>query len=395
VLVVGAGVGGLCLAQGLRRAGIDVRVFERDPTADARGQGYRLRIDEHGSSALARCLPDDLFRLFRATANPPYQPRGAVFNHHLEQIESWRANSRAAAPASCVANRRTMREVLLAGLGDAVRFDREVVEVAGGADGVRVTFRDGRMDDGDVLVGADGINSVVRRHLLPHAALHDTGLRAVYGHATLDARLSAVLPESLFGGSSPVLGPAGTTLAVGVYRPCLPPPRAAAAIAPYARLSRSPDYVKWTLVAPPESLGMPEAEMWTAPPARLHTAARRVTAGWHPALTDLVAVSDVPSLFVLAIRAALPVNAWPTGRITLLGDAIHATTPVGGTGANTALRDAALLAECLAEVGRDGGDPRPRLSRYEEQMLGYGFEAVRRSVRGAEHIFRAPVRVPG
>jgi 2-polyprenyl-6-methoxyphenol hydroxylase-like FAD-dependent oxidoreductase len=140
---------------------------------------------------------------------------------------------------------------------------------------------------------------------------------------------------------------------------------------------------------------MTEAEMWAAPPARLHTAARRVTAGWHPALVELVDVSDGPSLFVLAIRAALPVSAWPTGRITLLGDAIHATTPVGGTGANTALRDAALLADCLVEVSRGGGDPRARLSRYEDQMLGYGFEAVRRSLRGAEHIFRAPVPAPG
>jgi 2-polyprenyl-6-methoxyphenol hydroxylase-like FAD-dependent oxidoreductase len=354
-----------------------------------------LRIDEHGTSALAHCLPDDLFELFRATANPPYQPRGAVFNHHLEQIESWRGDGRAPGPPSYVANRRTLREVLLAGLGDAVRFDREVVGVAAAGDGVRVTFRDGRTADGDVLVGADGINSVVRRHLLPRAGLHDTGLRAIYGHATLDARLSSALPEPLFGGSSPVLGPAGTTLAVGVYRPRLPPPRAAAAIAPYARLSRSPDYVKWTLVAPPGSLGMTEAEMWAAPPARLHTAARRVTAGWHPALVELVDVSDGPSLFVLAIRAALPVSAWPTGRITLLGDAIHATTPVGGTGANTALRDAALLADCLVEVSRGGGDPRARLSRYEDQMLGYGFEAVRRSLRGAEHIFRAPVPAPG
>src|SRR5689334_12530827 len=138
VLVVGAGVGGLCLAQGLRGAGFDVRVFERDATAATRGQGYRLRIDEHGIRALRRCLPDDLFRLFRATSNPPYQPRGLVFNHHLEQIDSWGDEAEPFDPAraSTVANRRTLRQVLLAGLGDTVAFGREVVRVADTGGGV-------------------------------------------------------------------------------------------------------------------------------------------------------------------------------------------------------------------------------------------------------------------
>ena len=178
VLIVGGGVGGLCLAQGLRQSGVAVEVFERDPTADTRGQGYRLRIDEHGIAALARCLPDDLFRLFRATANPPYPPRGAVFDHRLEQIETWGADPASADPAraSTVANRRTLREVLLAGLGDAVAFGREVTAVTATAERACVLFRDGAMATGDLVVAADGVNSVVRRQLLPHAELFDTGL---------------------------------------------------------------------------------------------------------------------------------------------------------------------------------------------------------------------------
>jgi hypothetical protein len=61
VLIIGGGIGGLCLAHGLERAGIDFTVFERDHDADARLQGYRLNIEPIGSSALHACLPGSLW----------------------------------------------------------------------------------------------------------------------------------------------------------------------------------------------------------------------------------------------------------------------------------------------------------------------------------------------
>jgi 2-polyprenyl-6-methoxyphenol hydroxylase-like FAD-dependent oxidoreductase len=203
VLVVGAGMGGLCLAQGLRKAGVRVRLFERDATPHTRGQGYRLRIDEHGVDALARCLPDELFALFRATTNPPHPPRGIVFDHRLRQIDSL---ADALGPAerrrlSTVANRRTLRQILLAGLSDAVDFGREVVAVRDTGHGVTARLADGSTVGGDVLVAADGINSTVRRQLLPGAELYDTGLRGIYGYAILDWHLRDVLPERLLSGS--------------------------------------------------------------------------------------------------------------------------------------------------------------------------------------------------
>jgi 2-polyprenyl-6-methoxyphenol hydroxylase-like FAD-dependent oxidoreductase len=57
VAVVGAGLGGLCLAQGLRREGVDVTVYERDASLEGRRQGYRLHLDARAGVALARCLP--------------------------------------------------------------------------------------------------------------------------------------------------------------------------------------------------------------------------------------------------------------------------------------------------------------------------------------------------
>lgn len=75
VLIAGAGIGGLCLAQGLHAARVRVSAFERDPSLDNRvlenrGQGYRIHIDNHGGEALRRCLPEHVYRLYLAT------PRG-------------------------------------------------------------------------------------------------------------------------------------------------------------------------------------------------------------------------------------------------------------------------------------------------------------------------------
>ncbi len=390
VLVAGGGVGGLALAQGLRQAGVGVRVFEKDGTADSRGQGYRLRIDEHGIAALRQCLPADLYELFEATANPPYPPRGAVFDHHLNQIESWRGEATGSRP-STVANRRTLRQILLAGLGARVEFGRDVVGVSQDAGSATLHFSDGTSATGDVVVAADGVNSVIRRQLLPHAEVIDTGVRGLYGHAVLDDRLRAILPEVLFGGSSPVLGPRGVTMAVGVYTPRRPPREAAAAIAPHARLSEVSDYAKWTLVGPPEVFGFDDTSLWTVDPISLYASAARVTADWHPALVEMVRSSDGADTFPLSIRAAAPVPAWAPSRVTYLGDAIHATTPVGGTGANTALRDAAHLTRHLIGAARGRGRVTVTIGGYESRMREYGFEAARRSLRGAERIFQIPV----
>ncbi|HXP18941.1 MAG TPA: NAD(P)/FAD-dependent oxidoreductase [Streptosporangiaceae bacterium] len=390
VLIAGGGVGGLSLAQGLRREHVEVAVFERDPAAVARGQGYRLRIDAQGDDALAACLPDDLFELYRATSNRPYMSRGNAFDDQLNLIFSAGVAPGPFDPAkaSTAVNRLTLRQVLLAGLDDVVHFGHELVHVERSGTGVLARFASGASAEGDVLVGADGINSAVRRQLLPHASMIDTGLRAVYGHATLDTEMLALLPGSLFGGTSSILGPGQLTMALGTFQPSRPLGEAAAQIAPYARLDPVPDYMKWTLVAPTGSFALPEHELWDADPVTLTRLAAQMTQGWHPAIRGLLARSDASITFFLAIRSARPVAAWPPGRVTMLGDAIHATTPVGGTGANVALRDAALLTRCLADVDRRRADLLGAISEYESRMRDYGFGAVANSLRGAERIFR-------
>ena len=69
--IIGAGLGGLALAQSLVRLGIDVRVYERDTSPATRSQGYRITLDKRGIRALEACLPSNLWGLFQATLGEP------------------------------------------------------------------------------------------------------------------------------------------------------------------------------------------------------------------------------------------------------------------------------------------------------------------------------------
>src|SRR6266516_2694484 len=68
VIIIGGGLGGLCLAQGLKKAGISVALYERDRTPNDRLQGYRIHLEPQGNRALAACLPADLFNRYLATS---------------------------------------------------------------------------------------------------------------------------------------------------------------------------------------------------------------------------------------------------------------------------------------------------------------------------------------
>src|SRR5262249_54615358 len=107
-------------------------------------------------------------------------------------------------------------------------------------------------------------------------------------------------------------------------------------------------------------------------------------ADWSEELRTLVQLADAGTINTLVIRTSEPVAPWEAGRVTLLGDAIHAMTPYRGIGANVALNDAMRLTDALV-AARDGEQPLlDAIEAYESEMRRYGFAAVKGSLRAMQ-----------
>lgn len=373
VLIAGGGIGGLCLAQGLRRAGVEVAVYERAATAAAFREGYRLHISPEGSRALAACLPAELFQAVQATSGRP--PRAMSFvTEHLAELLSADVLPDDAEPDPIAAhrsvNRHTLRRILLDGLDDVVRFAKECVGYERRGDTVTAHFADGSSAEGDVLVGAEGGRSAVRAELLPHAGRVETGMISVGGLLPLTAETRRLLPPQLLRGPAGVLAPHGFSMFVATHEAVIPDAYRHLA-PPDAR-----DTVVWGFTGP--EYGLP-TDGRSGEELRELVLSR--TRGWDPRLRALVELAEADSLNAITIRTAVPVRAWPAGNVTVLGDAIHSMPPSLGVGANIALRDAEVLAGKLSAVAC-GELPLVRaVGAYEEEMRGYGFAAVRASNR--------------
>ncbi|MEV4355292.1 FAD-dependent monooxygenase [Nonomuraea sp. NPDC049625] len=381
VVVIGAGLGGLCLAQGLKAAGVAVTVHERDPSVGHRPQGYRIHLDSRAARALSECLPPRLYELFTAMSGQPSR-RVTIVDEHLRELHAVRFGDGASGEApetfNAAVDRMTLRTILLAGL-DEVRFGAEFVRYEQQDGGrVRAFFADGSTAAGDLLVGADGIGSRVRGQRLPQARVKDLGVRCLYGRTTLDDRVAGLLPPALAEGFMSVRS-ARAGLALGLVRPRENPAEAAARLWPGLRLDWAGDYVMWALAVPAAALPGTDRELAAADGAHLHELAAGHVAGWHPDLVELVASARADQTFYVPVRSSVPLKPWGPDNVTLLGDAVHAMSPAQGSGANCALLDAALL--CRA-VGA-GGPLVEAVGGYERKMTELGFAAVRASERAA------------
>ncbi|TWB23777.1 FAD binding domain-containing protein [Nitrospirillum amazonense] len=170
ILIVGAGLGGLSLAQSLSRAGIACEIFERDNAPFDRPQGYRLHLDGDAINAAREVLTPELWRLFEQTSQWT-EPYTTILGTDLSVIKRlptqddlgdvWPATEASARHANV--DRATLRQILLAGLENRIHFAKAIDRYESSDQGVTAHFSDGTSVTGDMLVGADGIRSTVRR----------------------------------------------------------------------------------------------------------------------------------------------------------------------------------------------------------------------------------------
>ena len=399
VIIIGGGTGGMCLAHGLKRAGVSVAVYERYASRSDGLYGYRVGIDPTGNRALKECLPPEVFRTFtatcarspryfnvltekmRRTASIPLRPDG-------DDVDSERSVSRA-----------TLRQVLFTGMEDILHFGKVFTRYEQNGDGtVTAFFSDGTSATGDVLVSAEGTRSAVRRQYLPHATVKDAGITAIATRTPLTPRTRALIPDEALNGLSMIFGTKGMIGMLHVMefpwdaegRPKDPADPARLRQWAGLRHDTSRDYINLSVWSADDRFPADAAELRGT---ELVALALRLTADWHPNLRRLLELSDPAAAFPIRIATSEPVDPWPTTNVTLLGDAIHTMTPGQGVGANTALRDAALLCRQLVAADRGERELLDAIGAYEAEMIPYGFARVADSLanngtRGDDPLYR-------
>lgn len=384
VLIIGGGIGGLTLAQGLEKAGISAAVYERDRTLTARLQGYRVHISPTGSRALHECLPPALFEIFDRTCGAP-NTAVRFFTEQMRVLLSFEGDLIADTDPVArhrAASRITLRQVLISGL-DNIHLGKtfERYQERGGR--IVAYFADGSCAEGDVLVAADGGGSRVRRQFLPDAERIDTGVIGIAGKIFLDVARDRVA-RPLLDGISLVAARGGLGLFVAVQELTGGPVAGVGGNEPVLAgmgnlFENNRSYLMWALSAKREKFALANGAYTDA--SALSAAASHNMAGWSHAFRDLVGLTDPTTVSCLPIRSSVPVAPWRTDRVTLLGDAIHSMTPYRGIGANVALKDAARLTGALVAAQRGERDLIDAIHEYEAGMLDYGFRAVRNSLK--------------
>jgi 2-polyprenyl-6-methoxyphenol hydroxylase-like FAD-dependent oxidoreductase len=389
VIVIGAGLGGLSLAQSLRRTEIHVQIFERDHGPFDRPQGYRLHLDADAINACKEVLSPELNAVFEATAQWT-EPYTTILKKDLSVVKRllteddhgdvWPAHE--GAPVHANVDRATLRQILLAGLDDCLHYGKSLDRYTSDQTGVTAYFSDGTTVRGNLLVGADGIRSAVRRQRAPHAKTVGAGITAIYGRLPASKAKTLVPTETLEDIFTIASDERKVFLGLGSVRFPTPPDQAAEKLAKGVAMRPQDDYVVCIVGGRHEFFpsGLRDASCET-----LQRIAAETIEGWSSERASAVIRAGDPSAFFsVEMYTSVPCKLDEPTNVTLLGDAIHAMTPTLGRGANIAMRDGALLGRELKKVAKGSASLNEALAAYERGLLDYGFAVVRQAAEIGE-----------
>ncbi|HEY5609303.1 MAG TPA: FAD-dependent monooxygenase [Alphaproteobacteria bacterium] len=319
ILIAGAGLGGLSAASCLMKAGHAVEIYEQAPELAEVGAGIQI-------SANAMHVLRDL-GLEDAIRRVGVHPGAYVFRLHdtgevIQRFSLSDEHEKMHGAPYTQLHRADLHDILAARARQAdpgvVRLNRRVTGFEESADGVTLRFADGSSARGDLLIGADGLKSAVRKQLFGDAPATYTG-DAAWRLLVPTERLPKDLLERVM---SVFMGPQGHVVCY------------------YLRGGTLLNFVGCVETDEVSDESWTQKLPWEEFKAQFK--------GWHPAIQAIIDAADKDECYRWSLFNRPPIRDWSTGRVTLLGDAAHPTLPYLAQGAVMAIEDGAVLTRALA-----------------------------------------------
>ncbi len=339
VLIAGGGLGGLTAAICLMRAGFDVEVYEQAPELGEVGAGVQL-----SANAVRVLLDMGLGPQMDAVAVRPrcYEFRRYDSGEQIQEIQLGESYVQRHGVPYYTVHRADFHDMLVRRLkqlkSDAVHLNARATGFAEDAHGVSLALEDGRTVRGDVLVGADGIKSMIREQIVGRVDAHYSG----------DVAWRIIVPVADLPAEDRKNNGLSTEIWVGPQRN---------AVVYYLRSGTLLNFVGVV------EFGDWEDEGWTV--RRPWSELKADFVGWHPRIQAIIDAADKEQCFRWALNDRAPITNWSTDRATLLGDAAHPTLPYLAQGACMAIEDGAVLSRCLQK----SSEPKAALDLYQRNRV--------------------------
>jgi salicylate hydroxylase len=370
--IIGGGLGGLALAVACRHRGIPFTIYERDAHFDQRSQGYGLTMQQ-ASKALEGFGISELREGIHSAKHVAHRPDGTVVGEW--GFRKWGRSDAKVSPRRMNVHvaRQSLRNELLQALGghDMVQWSHRFVNYQECEGHVDLSFQVGcdtslKKVQADIVVGADGIRSAVRKQWIGDDVSPLRYLDCIV--------ILGICPLENLDESSLLDGETLFQTANGNERIYMMP--------------YSPTSVMWQLSFP-----LPEEEAKElnrlGPQALKEEAIRRCPA-WHDPIPQILAKTPVSLIsgYPAYDRDILTSELLPTeSRVTLMGDAAHPMSPFKGQGANQALLDALSLARAIYKTDpTDKGSVKNALREFEAEMMTRSAVKVKASAEAARFL---------